>query len=333
MPLHLNPFRLYKGRLCLNHGLLVEILRHTQVFWDAYKDLLEINGKRQSDVKELRVVMQKMSLAPNGKKHEGKDRLRALSRIHREFDESIKFLEEMTKSLNMIVKDDETFMYRAAKELERIYLNVRRIEHLPDHLHHQVLHQLHALIDRIAKAQHHAWVVSKAHSRGFTKIGELSILSNRSERRRIREQTIELDHLRNRIEPLAEYVSHLKSFRTQEEIYRFHNNISLLLQDYNKEIADLVNILHEADILIKRTEEMFAEIEKEAESMALYSLKKKVSSHRKLLRSILLNIETQARRECADIDGIVRSLPPAPKPRHQHETGHHQPVQVQARAA
>ncbi|MBI5880625.1 hypothetical protein HZB90_00680, partial [archaeon] len=73
MPIHIYPLKLYTNTLCLNHGLLVDILRNSQIFWEAYRELLDIAGKRESDEKELRVLMQKMDLAPKQKKVSAKD--------------------------------------------------------------------------------------------------------------------------------------------------------------------------------------------------------------------------------------------------------------------
>ena len=308
MPIHLNPFRLYRGRLCLNHGLLVNILRSTQRFWIAYKHLLELNGKRQSSVKELRTVMDKMGLKTK-KKLSRKQSANALATVHVAFEEGLKDLENMFSSLNRIIRDDETFLFRAVKELKTLYLKFMKIGHIPDYMRNNVLYRLYALMEHMEEKQRHAWVVSKAHARGYVKLADISIFSTRTERRRIRRQTIELDHLRNRIEPLKNKIARLSRIRTHEQIHTLHSDIEKLIELYQKEITDLGHIMHEADVLIRRTENLFKAIEKEAEELNLKGLKRKVSTYSKKFRKLLLKIEKQARREYLDIDHIVKKLP------------------------
>ncbi|MFC1741823.1 hypothetical protein ACFL3V_04780 [Nanoarchaeota archaeon] len=310
MPIHLNPFRLYKGRVCLNHGLLVDILRSSQRFWVAYKDLLELNGKKESDVKELKEVMKKMGLKPNHKgKITTKKKLKVCDRVTKDFDVGLRELDNMMNNLARIILDDETFLYRAVKELRDLYIKFRHIKHLPDHMRHKTQHELHYLMEYMEKKQHHAWVISKAHSRGAFKFREVSILSERSQRRRIRRQTLELDHLRNRIEPLRDKIENLRSVRTHDDIHRLHNEITELLKLYHEEISDLSHIMHEADILIRRTEKLFHHIALEADHLEFKDLKKKVKKYDKRFHQLMRKIESQARRECIDLKKIVGGLP------------------------
>jgi hypothetical protein len=328
MPIHLNPFRLYKGRVCLNHGILVEMLRCTQKFWVAYQQLLEINSKKESNIKDLNTLMKKMELTPKDKgKITLKKRLKAQAEITKNFDDGINELDTMSKNLTRIIYDDETFLYRAVKQLRGLYLKFGKIKHVPDHMRNSALRNFHALLVKMNKFQEHTWVIAKAHARERFKIAEVSIFTTRSKRRHIRKDTIELDHICNRIEPLKEKIEAMRIIRTHEDLHRLHKEIHSILDLYHLEIEDVEEIMRESEILIKRTEKLFKAIEHEATSLGFKKLKKKVQNFAKKFRKLLKNIETQARRERLEIDHIVSALPQPPKhiPKHipKHPPTHH----------
>jgi hypothetical protein len=320
MDIHLNPFCLYKGRLVLNHGLLVEILRNSQVFWEAYGELLSIAGKRESDERELKVLMQKMNLAPKQRKVSAKDAKKTISRVEQEFDVSIAKIDEMFDSLKVIIIDDATFFYRAVERLEVLHRRVGRIQHIPEWIRLNIQNQIHSLVAHMAEEQQHAWHISKGHSRGFTKIDDLAIVTTRGERRRIRQQTLELDHIDGKIKPLMDKVWALSKSTSHEHIHTLHSEMVALLELYQNEITDLADITHEADVLVRRTENLFKAIGREAESLGIPSLKRKASSHGKKFNSLMLKIEAQARREYFDINHILNSLPKPQKVSTAHET-------------
>ena len=312
MPVHTNPFRLYKGRLCLNHGLLVEILRCSQKFWISYKHLLDISGKRQSEVKDLQIIMQKMGIKTK-KRISKRQMAKKTIYVAKAFKEGLKENEIMFNNLRQLILDDETFLYRAVKELIGLYDEFSRIDHLPDHMLHSTHGHFHALLKKMESMQNHAWLVSKAHARERVKIEELSILSTRSKRRHIRESTIELDHLRNNIEPLKEKIRRLKTIKTHEDIHMLHNDINEILKLYHTEIEDLEEIMHEGDILIRRTEKLFNAIRYEARSLRMSLIESNVAHYAKRFRRLLQSIETQARRETQDIRRLVDSFPKKPE--------------------
>jgi septation ring formation regulator EzrA len=309
MAIHLSPFRLYKGRICLNHGILVEILRCTYNFWNAYRMLLDLNGVRDSKVRELKKIMDKMGL--KHKKVSDKRKIKVVKDVLKDFSEGFSHIDNMLKSLEKIIRNDETFLFRAVKELKRLYLRFRKSRNpaMPEHLSYSIQHRFYSLISHMAETQHHAWVVSKAHSRDFIKLSELTIVSSRAERRRIRRQTLELDHLRNRIEPLKAKLSRLDKVRTQQQINTLHEEVDELLRLYHKEISDISHILHEADVLIRRTEKLFKALEHEAKQLGLPGLDKSVKKYSLRFKKLLKKIEDQARREFMDIKIMIKKLP------------------------
>ncbi|MFH1063694.1 MAG: hypothetical protein V1729_01290, partial [Candidatus Woesearchaeota archaeon] len=251
MPIHLNPFRPYSGRVQLTKGLLAEMLRNTVVFWEAYQELLQMNGKTESSNKDLKRIMEQMKLAPKAKSYSPKKTTKLVFELETSFVNALNSAEVMLKSLDRITANDETLLYRAMKELARIYLHVSKIKHIPEHMLQGTLTTIHSLMHRMYQVQHHTWIVSKAHSRGMMKVEEMTILSTRLERRRIRMQTIEIDHLRNIIDRLRGQVFSLHDARSQEDIYKFNDNIRALLKTYHTEIEDLEKILHELHILVR----------------------------------------------------------------------------------
>lgn len=312
MAIHLNPFRLYKGRLCLNHGLVVEILRSTHSFLIAYNHLLEINGKRKSDVKELHTLMKKAGIKTRESISE-KERDRLIAGLKKLFSESLENIDNMFKNLKTIIIDDETFLFRAVKQLKEVYLKFSRIKHIPEHMMLNVHERFHSLMDKMEDVQKHAWIVSKAHARERIKLEEIEIHSTYVLRRRIRKQTLELDHLRNRIEPLTEKIERLRQVTTHEDIHKLHDEISELLQLYREEMHDLHHIMHESDVIIKRTEKLFSAIESEAEHLGMKDLMRDIKKYAKKFKNLLGKIEDQARREHMDIKNLVKSLPSVPK--------------------
>jgi len=310
MAIHLNPFRLFSGRLVLNQGLLVEILRNTKIFWEAYKRLLELNGRKSSDIKDLKVLMGKMGIVPKEKKKASETEIKkAVVAIDADFDRSLEQLDDMFRSIKTIILDDETFMFRAVEDIRKMYLTTRKITHVPEYMQENIQKGFYELLHHISEVQHHAWIVSKAHSRNAIKLEELTIISSWAERKRIRMQTLELDHLRNMIEPLREKVENMSRIKEHEHIHDLYDGINRLLQLYHEQIADLSAILKESDVLIKRTENLLTAIEHEAESLGVVSLKKKVNSYASKFHKLLVSIESQARRENMDIDHIVKRLP------------------------
>lgn len=308
MAIHLDPFRLYHRRLCLNHGLVVEILRSTHSFLLAYKHLLEINGKRQSNVKEIRTLMDKAGLKPR-ENISAKEREKLIGHVLDLFTQSLKDMDDMFKSLKTIINDDETFLFRAIEELRKLYHEFSRISHIPDHMLLNVRERFLSLMHKMSDVQCHAWVISKAHSRNRIKIEEIEIYSTWVQRRRIRKHTIELDHIRNKIEPLAGKIDKLKVVKTHEDIHKLHEEIAELLNLYREEMHDLQHIMHEAEVIIRRTEKLFSAIEQEAETLKIKEIKRDVHNYAKKFSKLVTSIETQARREHIHIQAIVKSMP------------------------
>jgi hypothetical protein len=239
----------------------------------------------------------------------GKDAKKIVARVEQEFDSSIANIDEMFDSLRAIIIDDATFFYRAVVGLEVIHRRVGRLRHIPDYMRLTIQQQIYSLVAHMAEEQQHAWNISKGHSRDFTKLSDLAIITTRGERRRIRHQTLELDQIEGKIRPLMDKVWALSRSTSHEHIHTLHSEMMGLLELYHKEITDLADITHEADVLVRRTENLFKAIEREAESLGIPSLKRKASSHGRKFNSLLLKIESQARREYFDINHILNSLP------------------------
>ncbi len=306
MVLHFNKSRLYKGTVGVSHGVLVELLRHTRHFWDSYKDLLRVNGKEQSDSKELRKVMKALVKKPRKKKTSVMKKEKILQRIEKEFDQGLEDLNSMFENLDELTMDDETLLFRAMMDLVELYSKVSDLKHLPEHMHHEMLDHLYKVMEHIDHMQHHTWVLSKAHARGYMKVEEVDLLTSRAERRRLRRQTIELDHLLNRLYPLQEWVMRLGQVKTQDEIKELHKRIVELLKLYHSEISDIHHILHEAHVFVRRTDKLFNSMEKEAEEIGQDSLKEKVHEYGDIFHEIHSRFEEQARREALDINKLLK---------------------------
>ncbi|MBN1543919.1 hypothetical protein JW898_00475 [Candidatus Woesearchaeota archaeon] len=310
MPVLRNPFRIHSGWVCWSHGLRVLILRNSQRFWVAYKELLELNGKKESDINELKDVMERMRLTPNEKrKLTDKARDKMLAGVINDFDDALSELNEMFGSLRDIIYADETLLFRTVVELGKVYHKFSRVDHIPDHMREGVLNSIYSLMGHMRDFQQHMWIVSKAHARDFIKVSEMTFLSSRGERRRIRIQTIELDHMRNRIEPLREWVDRLGKVRTHEDIHALHEKITELLELYHKEVKHMKHIIHEAHVLTRRTEKLFKGIEHEAHSLGAEAVVKRLRAYSLKFHRIHDKLEKQARREYFDVAHIVDSLP------------------------
>ncbi|MBW2967683.1 hypothetical protein KY362_04300 [Candidatus Woesearchaeota archaeon] len=336
MPIHTNPFRLYSSRICVNHGLLVEILRSSQRFWVAYKHLLEINGKRESDVKDLKVLMEKMGLEPKKRsrirKDASKDRVvhrrtkRMLHHLRHNVEDELRQgfhdIEEMFHSLDRILLDDETLLFRAFKEVRLLYLKVMvrypKADHVSEHLTHSVLHSLHSLMHHMVEIQHHSWRVAKAHSRSFIRLDELTVQTNRAERRRIRQETIELDHLQQRIGPLRQKLMTIPRHPRQDITQSLQQESHELIENYKEEISNIKHILHESDVLIRRTEMLFRAIEKELEALGLHHLKGSMRDHARIFHRMHTKFESQARREYNHMSYMFRKTQAPPKTQPAH---------------
>jgi hypothetical protein len=303
----LNPAH---GRICLTHGLLVEILRRSYKFWVAYKQVLELNGKTESDVKDLHHIMKKMNLAPKSRgKITIKKKNKVRDKVTEDFNEGLNELDTMMKSIVRIIYNDETFMYRATREIKKLYLKFRKNQHLPEHMHHLVEPKFYELLLSIKHFQRHTWIAAKGHARYRMGVRDISMFSSRSKRRHIRQSTIELDHIRNNIDPLKEKLNHLSRYRTHEELHRLNQEIHKMLHLYREEIHDVETIMKESEILLRRTDEMFKEMEKEIKKLGFKKLKKKVNNYAKKYRKLLQDIEKHSRREFLAINKIVNALP------------------------
>ena len=123
-------------------------------------------------------------------------------------------------------------------------------------------------------------------------------------RRRIRKQTIELDHIRNRIEPLTTKVEKLRVVRTHDDIHRLHAEISEILHLYNEELHNLKHIMHESDVIIRRTEKLFKAIEQEAEPLGMKMLNKDIKGYAKKFKKLLLDIAYSHKETLTDDDHL-----------------------------
>ncbi|NQU78240.1 hypothetical protein HQ545_00565 [Candidatus Woesearchaeota archaeon] len=315
MALQLNPVRLYSGRLCLNHGLLVDILRMTNKFWKAYQELLELNRKKKSDYDELHDIMEKMEKVPRKKVKITEPRIiKIRDRVVNDFDSAFLDLKVMTRSLSRIIEDDETFLFRTVQQLAHIYDNFRKLKNpaVPENFNRFCLetqHNIYSLLKHLEHLQHHAWVVSKAHARDKIVVSELVISSNYRQKNKIRRETIELDHLRNKITPLSAHMETLKWVKNEEDVKELHAEVTELLELYHEEVEDLSSMLHEADVLIRRSEYMIKAIEEEAHNLNLEKIVTRANKFSIKLRKLLRKIENQARREASDISILVNKLP------------------------
>jgi hypothetical protein len=310
---------------CVTHGLAVEILRCTARFWRLYKHLLELNGQRKTDIKrlkktgttgltatdanDLKAIMGKMNLKPR-KKLPRRIRKSLKAKVAAEFTQGFKDIDDMFKNLSTIVQNDETFLYRAAKEIRKLYLKTGRIKNpsIPYRYIHNSMTHFYSLMDQMRHTQHHAWVVAKAHARDFIKIQDLSILSTAAQRRRIRRRCIELEHIRERIAPLKTAIKRLRRAKTQGDINRFHNDLTEIITLYRLEIQDLKQILSETDVIIRRTEKLFKAIKHEAAELGMKEFSHLSGVYSKKPKKILRRIENRARREYFDINGMVKKL-------------------------
>ncbi|MBW2972598.1 hypothetical protein KY359_06180 [Candidatus Woesearchaeota archaeon] len=310
MAIIINPFRIHSGWVCHSHGLRVLMLRSSQRFWVAYKGLLELNSKRESDVKDLKLIMDKMGIVPKEKRRiSEKLKNKVLLNVAKDFDSAMRELDEMFEGLSDITLADSTLMFKAVKELKKMYHHMLKVEHIPDYMRQHILNSMHSLMHLMKDVQYHTWLSSKAHSRERMKVNELTFISSRGERRRIRIQTLELDHMRDRIDPLKRWVMKLKKLKTHDDVHELHTKITELLEQYHEEVNHIRHILHESHVLTRRTEKLFKAIEHEANSLGSKVIAKMVLKYAVKFHSLHRKLEAQARREYFDIDHIVSALP------------------------
>ena len=309
MPFHWNPFRLYRSVVQLNHGIFVEMLRNTQIFWKSYKELLEINKKKESDEASLRKLMKKMALVPDQKKiFIGEKREKVLLRILSDFTAATTNLEKMLVSLDIILSEDQTFLFKTYLDIESLYWKMDRIQHLPEHMSETVKHHLHSIMEKIVEKESHASQVAKAHAKGFFKFADVELTRTRREDKRIRRQTIELNQVHDRITRIKTMIDRMTMVKG-EELHEIANKLEEIVGYYKLEIDDLTMIIHEADVLIYRTEQLFKAIEREAAQIGSKEIKEKVEECAKVFHKIHKEVSLQSGIEYRDILSRYQRIP------------------------
>jgi len=309
MTIHLSPWRLYKRVVQLNQGVLVEMLRNTQLFWKAYKELLQMRDKKKSDIKELNRLMQQMGVAPQEKKlYSERKKQKVVASIIQDFTLVTKNLEAMLQSMNIVISKDQIFFYKAFTEIEKMYWSIGKIEHLPEHMKSSVQQALHSILAKMVNKEYHASQIAKAHAKGFFKVSDIDISRTRREKKLIKRQTIELDHIRDRVEPMQEKIERM-SYVKGEELHKLAEEITEIIELYHKEIEDIGEIIHEADILVHRTEVMFKEVEKESAALGIPRVKEKTEECAKVFHKILGELSIQSGREYRDLHSRFQHIP------------------------
>lgn len=308
MTLHiqLNPFKLYKGRVALDRGLLVEMLRMCRFIWKSYHDVLEYNGKVKSEEKELDKLLKAHQKAMHGKKKAPKRNPRSLlDDIRRDFKKSTHDLKKLDANFNTLIQDDETLLFRKAKELEKLFRQIMNSA-LPDHNRlHSMIH-IHSLVEHMSHKQHHTWIIAKGQARGHFKFAEVTPVGDRLEQKRIRRQTIEIGHIEDRLPEIKKKVKHLLDAQSSADITLEQESFAQEMDLYHQEYIDIGHIIHEVQVLMKRSENMFHHLKVEVEHMNDPKIKRQLNSFEKKFNRILSKLQEQSLREYIDIRGIEK---------------------------
>ena len=308
MPIIWNKFRFYKGTVGDEHSALVRLLKSSSAFWKAYVHFFKINGKKESNIKALKPIMRKIKKATKKLPFFKKKQEKILLNIKEEFKKSLKDVSEMSKDMENVLLDDDLLLYRAMLQLYEIYMHLKKIKHVPERFLNSSLHNLRVIMHHMYHVQHHAWVLSKAHSRHRIKLADLTFVGTPRERKKIRRQVIELDHLVNRIEPIKKIIEDMKIAKSHKEHEILHMSMHNILHLYHKEVSDIAYILHEAHVLSKRTDNMFDALKKELADIDDVELNSILTRFQKIFKEIHDVLETQARRETQEMAQIVAKI-------------------------
>jgi hypothetical protein len=285
------------------------MLRNTHLFWKAYKKLLKLRGKKKSDVKELHKLMQKMGMAPEGKKaYSEKKKQKEIDAIIQDFTLVTNNLERMLQSLDVIISKDQIFFFKAFEEIEKMYWRIGKIEHMPEHLRNSTQQSLYSILATMVSKEYHASQIAKGHAKGFMKFADIAVTRTRKENRLIKRQTIELDHIRDVVEPMQERIDRM-SFVNGEELHKLAEDITKIIKLYHLQLDDLKEIIHEADVLVHRTEDMFKEVDKETAALGIPKAREKAEECAKIFHKILEELSTQSGREYRDMHSRFQHIP------------------------
>ena len=158
--------------------------------------------------------------------------------------------------------------------------------------------KLHGILDHLVHALHEYWESAKAQTRGWTKVHELQPLSTSSEKRRIREESIEVRQVETRItKSKKEFIGLINSNASHERIF---SKIEEIIRLYEHEFHDLGLIMDETKVLLHRTKHFLADLKDETSFVKSRKVKKKLEVLDHHIHALLENIQRQSLRELMD---------------------------------
>lgn len=316
----------------------------TTEFFEIYQDMLELNQKRQSSEKELQKLMQHLNInskreeaakkiaaekkagkkvKKNKKKEKRKDTKKQKLEIQKEqvraetellFDEAIEDLNLMFDQLKKVQYSDITLYYRHASELTTLSNRIRRAR-LNDDIKYELRRHIYEIVKEITALIEHFWIVSKSQSRELIELEELTVVSTRGERRRIRMQTIELDHMEEKLSAIKKRFTRLIKTKDLQKAQELQESIMTLFNSYQRIIELLEKTMHESKILLRRTEKLFKAMKAEAKRLGWEKIIKKIDETEEKMRKIFLQIEAQMRRERIDLKHLTETINPGERPK------------------
>jgi len=286
----------------------VIIIRKMAVrFISLYRDLLEIAGKLRPKDKQLHELMVAMEKHPKRKKRGFT--APQLKKVERLFDEADNTLRMMMKTLQRQQFNDLAALFKEARSLHDLSDHIK-LSNLPETVKSRWITHLYNMVADIRDTVRHAWEVSKAQARDFTKLEEaIDLHTTKGNVRHIRRETIELDHVENRIADVKPGLLALLE-RADREPHQLTKEFEELLKEYQEEILLLKHIMHQSKILIHVVQhKVFSQILHEAEHLGLSIIMKKVQAAKKDFDKVTRQIENHMRRATIDIEkGILPKM-------------------------
>ncbi|MBT5022608.1 hypothetical protein HOK51_03450 [Candidatus Woesearchaeota archaeon] len=296
----LDPLRKHNCRVILTGGLAIEMLRLIVEFYEAYSDLMKISKKTESDSKDISKIMKnlgKMKIEEKRKYLMTNQKKKFLS-TEEEFMHAFGYMKKSIRDWKQILLDDDTLIFRETIALANIQRIIKKLV-IPDEQKNELIERIGDLIYEIAETQHHFWVSSKADTRGFVKLDELSLKGPRVHRRHMKRNAIEVRTIINQI------------LRLQVEVKQVKDHIELkdkcaeLYFLYHHEFQDLKHIMHSAHVILHSAEKLFKKIMAEAQSLGFLNLQEQVKEIKEEFEAMLKEIQKVSLREYLDLKKIA----------------------------
>jgi hypothetical protein len=323
MSLSIQIFRKYKGGFLSGNPSII-IVRAVVELYELYREMLKLNNKRQSDIAELQVFLERLKHASPDRaedfKHEGK---RLAKRTQEDYERSLAAVQQMMTDLSVITYADQSLVYREARFIDNLIVIILQLD-IPHQKKVESVRALLNMMGRLVEMQLDYWKISKAQTRDFFSLEEISILSFRALKRHLKSQSLEARQLHGLMNELKE---NLGKIRNQEQLIVYLNR---LMEYLSTEYKDLESIMHESKILIRTTEKLFRQIQHEAKVAGLEGIERKTKNVEGVFDKQLKEIQRQALREYNDLRILfesrvkhVQAVGQAMESRRQQSSEHH----------